>query len=341
MLDPKLIKDLLGKGGPVVAETQRLLKDPNTPIRSKVQLLSTLALPEFRKLKNDPSVAMMLPMLVAMGVESAKVQFKSMPKEQIVDPIDAQLSQVPAELVGPLLKAERDTLLAKVEAAEKNPEPKEKTAEQKENEAIEAYLEEIFTELSEDEYVDFSMTIAKAVPSRLFNVFSEGQTMDELEAKARKAFRDHKTDKDGVKAEAELKQQAIRGLILSEEVFDGLAEAFTKVSGEKVYALAEEVVDNIKVEDIVAIAENGLVAVEDALNAAKEDGNPLRVKNPEAAQEVVAAFGRVAQVVEDAIVNADILPELDLVELYKAQKAVAVVNSVELPDAPKGPKGPK
>jgi DNA-binding phage protein len=261
-----------------------------------------------------------------MGLMQAKAQFKNLPKEQLIAQIDAQKSAVPAEMVGPLLQAERETMLAKIEAAKAAPKPEEKTAEQKEEEAIDAYLEEILTELSEDEYADLATTVSKAMPTRLFNIYSEGASIEDLEAEARKSYREFKADKSKSKAAAELKSKTIEGVIFSEEVFAALEETFNKVSGEKIYAMAEEIVEKLDAKDIAAIAENGLVAVEDALKAAKKTGNPLQVGEADAAKNTVAAFGRVAQIVEDAVVNADVLPELDLAALYKAKKAEAALK---------------
>lgn len=342
MLDPKELMGLVNKGGPIVAETKRLLQDPETPIRTKAQLFSTMILPEFRKLKNEPSIAMMLPMLVEMGVMQAKAQFKALPKEQLIAQINAEKAMLPADMLTALIKAEGDNFVAKAKEEAKKVTPKSSTtAPQSEDEKVEAYLDEIFAELDEDEYVDFSMTIAKLIPSRLFNTFAEGKSEAELEEKIRKSYLDFASGKGKKtqKADAVVTKAAVEKFIASDEVVDSLVEAFGKVSGEKLFGIAEDVVDGIDSKSVTAIVENALVAIEDALEAAKNDGNPLRLTNADAAKTVFAEVSKITQLVEDAVVNADILPDMDVKAVYAKCKEDAAAEAAL--KSPKGPKGPK
>lgn len=338
--------ELMQMGGPVMQETMKALKDPQTPIREKVKLLSTLALPELRKVKSQPAVAMMLPVLVASAVAEAKGQFKALPKEDIVSDIDAQLTQLKLldkPTLKDLLKAHIN--LIKAELAQKEKVADSQTVFGMEQKELTLTLADFFVELGEDKYTAVGLGIEKIRPAQ-FSRFFENPENDpnfDQEQVIRQGYR--KIVNEGVLV-SQSKEGPLDHLIQSEAFFDYFFETLSRTDGEKLYAMAEKIADNLDEQSLVDLAENALTLAEDMLVAGKAGGNPFMVKNGAAAEGVANALRTQTQLIEDAVLESGILPEDSsaLRAAYEQAHQKVQADKVRIPlsaAAPQKGSGPK
>lgn len=306
MTSPKDLQNMLnGLGGPVMQDTLKALKDPKTPPRDKVKLLATLVLPQFQQIKNKPEVAMMLPLLVTMGVAQAKGEFKALPKELLIAQIDQNLPKMEKETIVALLKAERAVAKQQLEEHTKAQSPDEKA----EDAALQAYFEEVTTELTEDEYVSVALNMKTLLPNLLGEFLLNAEGHADYEGYVRQAYKDLKS---GDLSSKNGNSDAFDKFFLSDDLLVAAAEVYSKVDAEKLYNLAEDIIDNIDDAALVTAVENGLKVVEESLLAAKKTGNPLQISNVAAADAFAKAVGSQLQVIEDAVVKADLLPDTPL-----------------------------
>lgn len=335
-----LFNSVLGGKGPLFDDMKKTLEDPSVPVKQKVQLLAAMALPEVQAAKRSEIVGM-LPMIVMMSIQEGKQQFNAIPEEMLKAQIEAQLTKAPikeiekAALEG--IEKTRAEKAAQKEAA-KNAAPGEIVSEAD----AEAYMAECAQELGEEGFVAFSKGVRQAFPTRTVAFFDEiskamGNPADPEEA-ARVAYK--KLVKTG-----KLEQSSdLLDKIDAKDMAKAIAEVADKVTADRVYTFAKHVVDNVDAMEVSTIATSGLDFVEDLLVAAR-DGNVLKLKDAKNAEKFAQAVSGTLQLVEDAFVKADLVPDTDLVAAFKkafdAEKTTTAPKAKKVSTKPLKPHTPK
>lgn len=295
---------------------EQIVKNPNTSEKEKVKALCGLG----KKLMQDnipTEVRMMLPLIGPMAVIQAKSQFNALPKEAIVAQIDGALAGK-VDRAG--LEAQIDDVFAKAAAKSKKSKTLGFTPPANSDDLLDyvdddQYMFDAKKELSEEEYVAFSVGLGKLAPSRLHDLFTDG----DVEAAARESYAviQNSTDLKSYQSARNLPNLVVD---LPEETKEFILAFVDGLSGEKLYGAANDIVEGLDDTQISVIAEKGLGFVEDFLNAG-EKGNVLKLDNTDNAVAVRDALSGLLQNVEDAVVNNGLIPQTGFAEAFKQAKA--------------------
>ncbi len=331
---------------PIVADAERLLKDPNVPVKQKVQLIATMALPEVKQFKNSQDFQE-LPLIIMMAVQQVQAQFNSLPENMAKMLLAQQLSRVS-------LQDLEQKVLTSVETARQIAEDKklgsgkltvkEEAGDGLTDEQIDAYLAECFKEAGEEAFVTFALAGRKIVPTATLAFFDAltpaGVSADPVE-RAREMYAGILETGSFQKATSKYNNAGFN-LLSPAVIAKAVSEVAAKVNEDSVYTLAKNIVNKIDASALIELAESGLDFVEDVLKAAK-GGNVANVQGSNSGDKFLKALGKQTQLIEDAVIAAGLLPDTDLVAAFKDAQAAKAAEAAPKAVAPKPKKtsGPK
>lgn len=348
MKDPfgRDLNGLLGGNSPLMNEFEKLLKDPNVPVKQKIQLLAGLGLSEVKSFKNSPEAAM-LPLLVMVGLQQVQGQFKSLPKALITAQIDQKLSVTPKEQIEAKILEAVNKARAKSAAGETAPAVSVEGGDEYglDDKAVNEFIADSLIEAGQDKFVDFSMAIYSIMP-KATRAFFEAVIMPgepaTAEARAAKAY-------DMIVQTKDLQaynNSGANGLnqIPAQDIAKAASEVASKVNGESVYQVISHIISKLNPAEAVSLVQNGLSFAEDVLTTTKNTGNPFNTKSA-AGAAFAKALGAQTQLIEDAVIGAGLTPDTDLVASFKAALAAkdAAQPATTAPKAkkPRTPRTPK
>ena len=316
-----LFNTILNPNSPLFGEIEKMLEDPNVPVKHKAQLLAVMGLSELKGFKED-GIVEQLPLIIEEGVAQAKAVFAALPEVMLKAQIASGLGKLSpddleerilAGLIKARAKKEAKKAVAELRVRSGKP-PKVDLNDEAVMEAeVEAYMADSVLELSDDEFVALFKGIRQVMPTR-FQGFMDAIVVVKGAPSDVEGMILHSRDR--IIETGKVNQDSPLDEVPVAVLAKAMSEVAAKVNPDSVYVLIKHIVDGLDTAVLSEGAVTGVGFAEDFLTAMR-DGNMFKLKDTANANTFARALGVQTQLIEDAVVAAGILPDTDIVAAYQ------------------------
>jgi hypothetical protein len=299
------------------------LSAPGVNTADKMQIMANTALPLFKDLKNDEDIMSGVVSIAQDAVRDIRDKLQDTGRqEQLIEAI-AQAINTGAIKINPRFVGDDET--PTVEENEKefslldfsftikiNPHPVFP-----EGDELETFLTQSFKALSEDEYIAAGKGLADAYPKHLRELLLEptDQHLDNILRDNFNALQTGGEIRTPINMFADAMPREMRVL--------AMGQVISKLSFERGFQSVTDIVNNLD-DDMVEDLVRGTVNFTEAmLESAAKTGTLFKIQNGAAVHDFAKAIGRFMQVVEDAVMDADLTPDEDFLSTYREKIAEA------------------
>lgn len=296
---------------------------PKRDVKDKAQLSAVTFLPLMQQLKNDDAIMDGLVGIAQDAVREIKAELQDTDKqEQLIEKL-AQAINTGAIKINPKFVGDDET--PSVEEGEKEYSLLDFSFTVKLNandllpngDEVEKYLTQSFKALSEDEYIAAGKGLADAYPKHLRELLLEptDQHLDNILRDNFNALQTGGEIRTPINMFADAMPREMRVL--------AMGQVISKLSFERGFQSVTDIVNNLD-DDMVEDLVRGTVNFTEAmLESAAKTGTLFKIQNGAAVHDFAKAIGRFMQVVEDAVMDADLTPDEDFLSTYREKIAEA------------------
>lgn len=331
----------------ILQKVEDMIDEDSVSMDIKARLVAGVALPVVKEMRADEELMGLLKDDLKSSYVMAQQIFEQLPEEEISAFIAQKIPSVPAAMLEPLAMAKIQQIQDKMNNPSEEPEKPKKSKkettlealieskkltgdygvferirlegmleEERKQQKLNKDLEDHFVNngvsaLTEDQYVAFSNAVAQALPLRLRELLVDPLNEGNVEANTRKV---HREKKQGTYRN--LGTPFLR-LTPSTVLAKAFAEVAGKLDGARVQAVMSDVFERVDYDMVEQFVDNTLDFAVALLENVAESGNMTPLKNTAAGYAFAQSVGEITQIVEDAVVDAGLVPDTDIVTPYK------------------------
>lgn len=296
---------------------------PEINISDKMLIMANPALSLFKDLKNDDAIMDGLVGIAQDTVREIKAELQDVDKQEELIEALAQAINTGAIKINPKFIGDDET--PTLEDGEKIFSFLDFSFTVKNNandifpngDEVEKYLTQSFKALSEDEYVAAGKGFADAYPKHLRELLLE-PTDNHLDNILRDNFNALQTGgeiRTPINMFAEALPKEMRVL--------AMGQVISKLSFERGFQSVADIVNNLDDDMVEDLVHGSVNFIEAMLESAAKTGTLFKIQNGAAVHDFAKAIGRFTQIVEDAVMDADLTPDEDFLSTYREKIAEA------------------